>query len=408
MEKAEVVGRCEDREPPVSGGTRSPGFNGEWETKRLGEIASIRNRKILPSDVNPDTLCVELDHIGQGDGRLLVHSAARHSTSSKYRFSAGDVLFGRLRSYLRKFWYADRDGICTTEIWPLMVEPIQADGGFLYFIVQSDRFIEAASISYGTHMPRTDWEVMQNFEICLPPVQEQRAIAEALSDVDGLLGALDTLIAKKRAIQQAAMQQLLTGRTRLPGFSGEWETKRLGEIASIRNRKILPSDVAPDTLCVELDHIGQGDGRLLVRSAARHSTSSKYRFSAGDVLFGRLRSYLRKFWYADRDGICTTEIWPLMVDPMQADGGFLHFIVQSDRFIEAASISYGTHMPRTDWEVMQNFEICLPPVQEQVAIGAVLSDMDAEIVALERRRDKVRAVKRGMMEQLLTGRVRLA
>ena len=226
--------------------------------------------------------------------------------------------------------------------------------------------------------------------------------------MDGLLGALEMLIAKKRVIHQAAMQQLLTGRTRLPEFSGEWKTRRLGEIASIRNRKILPSDVNPDTLCVELDHIGQGDGRLLVHSAARHSTSSKYRFSAGDVLFGRLRSYLRKFWYADRDGICTTEIWPLMVDPVQADGGFLYYIIQSDRFIEAASISYGTHMPRTDWEVMQNFEIRLPPVQEQVAIVTMLSDMGAEIAALERRRDKVRAVKRGMMEQLLTGRVRLA
>jgi type I restriction enzyme S subunit len=225
--------------------------------------------------------------------------------------------------------------------------------------------------------------------------------------VDGLLGALDGLIAKKRAIKQAAMQQLLTGKTRLPGFSGEWEMKRLEEIVSIRNQKVFPSHVSPDTLCIELEHIGQGDGRLLECSTARHSTSSKYRFFADDVLFGRLRSYLRKFWYADRDGICTTEIWPLMVEPDQADSGFLHAIVQSDCFIEAASISYGTHMPRADWGVMRNFEISLPKVHEQTAIATILSDMDAEITVLERRRDKTRAIKQGMMQQLLTGRVRL-
>ena len=382
-------------------------FSGKWETKRLGDIASIRNQKVLPANVNADTPCVELDHIGSGNGQLLKSSTAEYSTASKYRFFAGDVLFGRLRSYLRKFWLADRDGICTTEIWPLMVDTEQVDSEFLHAIVQSDQFFSMASISYGTHMPRTDWGVMRNFTVMLPQVQEQRAIAEVLSDVDGLLNALEALIVKKRAIKQATMQQLLTGRARLPGFSGAWETKRLGEIAPIRNHKTLPASVNPDTLCVELDHIEQGSGQLLEYAIARNSTSSKYHFFAGDVLFGRLRPYLRKFWHADRNGICTTEIWPLMANRDQIDSGFLYAIVQSDPFIAAASISYGTHMPRADWNVMRNFEICLPEAREQLAIASVLSDMDAEIAALEQRREKTRAIKQGMMQQLLTGRVRL-
>ena len=236
---------------------------------------------------------------------------------------------------------------------------------------------------------------------------EQRAIATALSDVDALLGGLDRLIAKKRDLKQAAMQQLLTGQTRLPGFSGEWEVKRLNEIASIRNQRVLPSNVGIDTPCVELDHIGQGNGKLLECSTAQNSKSTKYRFFSGDVLFGRLRSYLRKFWHADRDGICTTEIWPLMTDSQQADSGFLHAIVQSNRFIEAASISYGTHMPRADWGVMRNFEVRLPRVCEQLAIAEILSDMDAELAALEARRDKTCDLKQAMMQELLTGKTRL-
>jgi type I restriction enzyme S subunit len=248
---------------------------------------------------------------------------------------------------------------------------------------------------------------LKTIPVAVPPQPEQRAIAEALSDVDGLIGALETLIVKKRAIKQAAMQQLLTGKTRLPGFSGEWETKRLGEIASVRNQKVMPSNVEPETPCVELEHIGQGNGCLLESSIARFSTSCKYRFSAGDVLFGRLRPYLRKYWLANRDGICTTEIWPLMCEADQADSGFLFAMVQSDRFIESASISYGTHMPRADWDVMQNLKVRFPKVDEQTAIATVLSDMDAEIAALERRREKTCAIKQGMMQQLLTGRIRL-
>ena len=382
-------------------------FSGEWEIKRLGEIASIRNQKVLPSNINANTPCVELEHIGSGNGQLLERATVENSTSSKYRFFAGDVLFGRLRSYLRKFWLADEGGVCTTEIWPLMADAKQLDSEFLHAIVQSDQFFAMANISYGTHMPRTDWGVMRNFPVMLPTLSEQRAIAEALSDVDGLLNALDALIAKKLAIKQATMQQLLTGKTRLPGFSGAWATKRLGEIAPIRNHKTLPISVNPDTLCVELDHIEQRSGRLLEYAMARNSTSSKYHFCAGDVLFGRLRPYLRKFWHADRDGICTTEIWPLMVNRDQIDSGFLYAIVQNDPFISAASVSYGTHMPRADWNVMYNFEICLPEIREQRAIASVLSDMDAEIAALEQRRDKTRAIKQGMMQQLLTGRVRL-
>ena len=281
------------------------------------------------------------------------------------------------------------------------------DNRFVFYCFQSDIVKHQIYEHLGATINQITNRSLSSFEIPYPRVEERDSIAEVLSDVDGLLGALEALIAKKRAIKQAVMQQLLTGKTRLPGFGGKWETKRLGEIASIRNQKVLPSNVGIDTLCVELDHIGQGNGRLLGCSTAQYSTSSKYQFFSGDVLFGRLRSYLRKFWHADRNGICTTEIWPLMTDSQQADSGFLHTIVQSDRFIEAASISYGTHMPRADWGVMRNFEVRLPRVREQRAIAVVLSDMDAEIAAFERRWDKTRAIKQGMMQQLLTGQIRL-
>ena len=170
------------------------------------------------------------------------------------------------------------------------------------------RLIASSTVSANTNVSQRS---LKSLKFAFPPNKsEQRAIAEALSDVDELLGSLERLIAKKRAIKQAAMQQLLTGKTRLPGFSGTWETKRLGEFASIRNHKVLPSNVPPDCcLCVELDGtLSKAMGGSWGVQPAQHSTSSKYRFLSGDVLFGRLRSYLRKFWLADRDGICTTEI----------------------------------------------------------------------------------------------------
>jgi type I restriction enzyme S subunit len=333
---------------------------------------------------------VELEHIGQGNGRLLEGSTARNSTSSKYRFFTGDVLFGRLRSYLRKYWHASRDGICTTEIWPLMVNEGRIDSRFLYATIQSDRFIEAASISYGTHMPRADWTVMKNFEVCLPPLPEQRAIAAALSDADGLIGALDALIEKKRAIKQAAMQQLLTGKKRLPGFSGEWETKKIGDLLKVHHGRSQRDIAVSDG---KYPILGSG-GEI-----GRTDTALTYKPS---VVIGRKGTidepqYVSSpFWAVDT--LFYTDINEINVNK---------FVYYKFCMIPWRNYNEASGVPSLNAKTIENIEITIPGYDEQTAIAAVLSDMDAEIAALERRRGKVEQIKQGMMQQLLTGRIRL-
>ena len=235
---------------------------------------------------------------------------------------------------------------------------------------------------------------------------EQRAIALALKDVEDLLAGLDRLITKKRDLKQAAMQQLLTGRIRLPGFLGTWDRVKLGDVAAIRNTKVIAASMPLKTRCVELESLSQGGGRLLGWTESRVA-STKYRFETGDVLFGRLRAYLRKYWFATFDGICSTEIWPLLARNERLATEFLHLLVQTDKFVEAADISYGTHMPRSDWSVLGKLDVLLPPAHEQAAIADVASSMDAELLLLEARRNKTRALKQAMMQELLTGRIRL-
>lgn len=241
----------------------------------------------------------------------------------------------------------------------------------------------------------------------IPPLPEQRAIAEALGDVDALLLGLDRLIAKKRDLKQAAMQQLLTGQTRLPGFTGEWEVKRFRQLAILRGNRVMPRGNQNHKLCIELEHIEPETGKLLGMVEMSESASLKSAFFPGDILFGKLRAYLRKYWLSDSSGLCSTELWVLAPNTALVTGGFLFQIVKNGQFIEAASNSYGTHMPRSDWNIVKNISINVPPMAEQTAIADVLSDMDAEILALEKRRDKTRLLKQGMMQELLTGRTRL-
>lgn len=283
------------------------------------------------------------------------------------------------------------------------------DIGYLTEFISSERFIKYSdSVKTVTAIPHISPKDIRNFKIPLPKsTDEQRSIAKTLSDVDSLIRGLDQLIAKKRNIKQAAMQQLLTGKKRLHGFSTTWNMKRFGDIASPRKERISPGQSNALEFCIELEHIEQETGRLLGSTRTREQLSQKTLFRPGDVLFGKLRAYLRKYWLADREGVCTTEIWPLVPNSKLITSMFLFQHVKMDRFIKIASNAYGTHMPRSDWNVMRNYEVPIPPHDEQNAIVTVLADMDAEIEALEKRRDKTRLLKQGMMQELLTGRTRL-
>ena len=284
----------------------------------------------------------------------------------------------------------------------------EVDGPYLCHFINSEKgqkFFSQSQI--GGAQKNVNAGTLRGMLVPLPSHPEQRAIAEALRDVDGLLAALDRLIAKKRDLKQAAMQQLLTGQTRLPGFHGEWKVKRFGEVAFLRRERVDPRRTGFHEFCVELEHIASANGELVGSTSTNEQSSLKSVFQSGDVLFGKLRAYLRKYWLANRSGVCSTEIWVITSKDGAVTAEFLFQIVQTNEFIDVASNSYGTHMPRSDWNIVKNHELKLPGVAEQTAIAEVLSDMDAELAALAQRRDKTRLLKQAMMQELLTGRTRL-
>jgi len=251
--------------------------------------------------------------------------------------------------------------------------------------------------------------------VVLPPdPTEQHAIAAALSDVDALLDGLDRLIAKKRDLKQAAMQQLLTGQTRLPGFSGDWEVKRLGEVAVFMKGKGLPkSALMPDgtDLCIHygelFTHYPETVNEIISRT---NGSRESFRSVANDVLMPTsdvTPHGLAKASCVNVDGVILGgDILVIRSDPKRVFGTFLSYIIrrEEDQVLRLVTGSTVYHLYGSD---MKKFRFALPSLPEQTAIAAILSDMDAEIAALEVRRDKTRALKQGMMQELLTGRIRL-
>lgn len=260
--------------------------------------------------------------------------------------------------------------------------------------------------------------------IPIPPIAEQRAIAEALRDVDALLGAMDQLIAKKRDLKQAAAQQLLSGQTRLPGFElktgnkkteigvipADWEVRRLLSAVRIANGQVDPKvDPYRSMTLVAPDHIESSTGRLLARVSAsdQKAISGKYMFEKGDVVYSKIRPYLKKAILANFDGLCSADMYPLKPS-VDVSADFMLAALLGRRFSEyAESVSVRSGMPKINRAELADYSFALPPFPEQQAIAAVFSDMDAELASLERHRDKMRTLKQGMMQELLTGKTRL-
>ncbi len=242
---------------------------------------------------------------------------------------------------------------------------------------------------------------MRNLLVARPPLPEQRAIAAALSDVDALLDGLDRLIAKKRDLRQAAMQQLLTGQTRLPGFSGEWTKTKISEMCEyVDGVRTAGGDVG----YVEIGDIDVELKSYSLSQKEKLSVPGAVKVPAGTLLISTVRP--------TRGAIAVTQsslyVSSAFCRLRPANGLLFHLVCQPTFLAYLGENSIGGTYPTCRDETILDYETALPgDPREQTAIAAVLSDMDAELAALEARRDKARDLKQAIMQELLTGRTRL-
>jgi type I restriction enzyme S subunit len=268
-------------------------------------------------------------------------------------------------------------------------------------------------LSEASAQPGLSVSKILQLSVGMPPTEaEQRAIAAALSGVDGLLGGLDRLIAKKRDLKQAALQQLLTGQTRLPGFSGEWEVKRLGELAEMSSGG-TPTSSVPIFYDGDIPWVSISDmtkaGKVIVATdrnltSAGFASCSAQMFPAGTVLYAMYAS-LGECSIAGIP-LCSSQAILGIRASSILNNDFLYYYLTSLKPIVKSLGQQGTQA-NLNKGMVEDFRLRLPSLAEQTAIAEVFTAMDAELVALEQRREKTRALKQAMMQELLTGRKRL-
>jgi type I restriction enzyme S subunit len=246
----------------------------------------------------------------------------------------------------------------------------------------------------------------------LPPLSEQRTIAMLLSDTDALLASLKQLIAKKRNIKQAAMQELLTGKRRLPGFEGDWEVKRLGDVANLNRNNIVPA-LYPSKPFAHFSLPAFDTGKTAPVELGISIGSNKFTIPASAVLVSKLNPRIPRAWAPEivpPNAVASTE-WLILTPKDEIDRNYLFTLCSSPAFCQqmelAATGTTGSHQ-RISPSIALDIKIMVTPLRdEQASISSILSDMDSELLVLSDRLQKARELKQGMMQQLLTGKIRL-
>lgn len=300
------------------------------------------------------------------------------------------------------------------------------DSDFLLWWLTANESVLLGITTESTHgTKRVPMDELRVVPIDVPPLREQRAIAKALSDVDALLDGLERLIAKKRDLKQAAIQQLLTGRNRLPGFRAEWKTSSLASVigsleagVSVNSVEDKDQDLSRDMLILKTSAVS--NGRFLPweskRIAPRDLGRARLHPLKDTIIISRMntRDLVGECGYVDRDYpnlFVPDRLWMTRhKEDLRVSGRWLSYVLSSSsvkKLIGAAATGTSGSMKNLSKQAFLAIPILLPSLEEQTAIAAVLLDMDAEIAGLEQRRDKTRLLKQGMMQELLTGRIRL-
>ncbi len=298
----------------------------------------------------------------------------------------------------------------------MLLRPLNICPKFLYFYVSSNNVKRLIpTLVEASTYPNIRIPEYLEVQICVPPLKEQEVIAEALSDADAAIESLDALIAKKRDVKQAMMQQLLTGRTRLPGFNADWKEVRLGDLVSrpiTDGPHLTPRFYDDGVPFLSVNNIV--DGKILWNELRYISKEDDKVFSVkckprrGDILFGKAAS-VGKIALVDTD--FDFNVWsPLAVIRCSSlsSSQFVYFALQTSWTTrQIALLTNSSSQGNIGMTDIAQIKISLPPVKEQEAIAEALTVMDDELEGLTEQVLKLRMVKEGMMQDLLTGKVRL-
>ena len=382
---------------------RFPEFKGPWKPARAGD--AFRNSKAkgeawLPIySVTQDRGLVRRDSLER-------HMGADAADETNLRAQPGDLVYNMMRMWQGAVGMASEECMVSPAYVVLAPKKGVSSEFFDYWFQNRHMLHQLWAYSHGLTNDRLRlyYQDFAKIPLALPDQPEQEKIAAVL---DATCRKISLLSDKKTALEdykRGLMQRLFSRELRFTRDDGspfpDWEKLPFQQLATRVTDSFDPrSGFDSQPILIELENIESKTGRIIGSVEIADQISLKTSFHVGDILFGKLRPYLRKFARPQFDGICSSEIWVLK--GRKASSEFLFYLVQSERFIAKAIVSSsGSKMPRADWQTVADTMFWLPHPDEQHKIAGTLSTLDAKIDAMSQKISEMEAFKKGLLQKL--------
>ncbi len=369
---------------------RFPSFFGEWEVKKLGEVATNKSEKYNPVNKTQFIKCIEMEHLATDTGQLLGYTNGSTSGSIKNVFNKGDVLFGKLRPYLKKYLQAPFDGVCSSEIWVLKGKNISND--FLYRIVQTKSFIDLANQSSGSKMPRADWNIVESGFFCIPILPEQKKIASFLSLIDERISTQNKIINDLKTLKAATAKKIFSQELRFKDDNGnvfsEWEEISLGDALDYEQptNYLVSSTEYDDSF--ETPVVTAGKTFILGYTDEKNGVFEKEKLPV--IIFD---DFTTASQFVDFPFKAKSSAMKILKAKNETN---IRFIFEALQMINYEVGGHGRH-----WiSVFSNLNISVPSLPEQNKIANFLSSIDSKIDIETQLLQKLEEQKKYLLQQM--------
>ncbi len=381
----------------------------EWDCFLFRECCSITRGQVDPTDVRyADMKHIGPENIESGTGRLVGVRTARDLglKSGKYLFDQKAVVYSKIRPNLNKVCMPPYEGLCSADCYP--IRPL--DGihrNHLFYYLQSDILLrQSVPVSLRTGMPKINREDLNSLYIIVPPLFEQKKIASILSTWDQIIEQTRKVIDAKRCRKKALMQQLLSGKKRLYGSTASWSEYRLGDLFTKRdetNNTHLPLlAITASRGVIPANEIDRKD-------ASAQDKSNYKRIAPGDIGYNTMRMWQGVSAVSNLEGI-VSPAYTVCVPNMEVDVRFMGYLFKFPPVVHSF-FRHSQGLVSDTWNLkfphFAQIKVRIPGLDEQRRIAEVLSTVDYEIQGLEKGLTALERQKRGLMQKLLTGEVRV-
>lgn len=360
-------------------------FSGAWKTGKLGDFAKFSDTRFSADKLNSRNY-IGVDNLLQGGGK--VDSSLINFANNVPEFRAGDSLFSNIRPYLKKFYFAKSFGGASPDVLVFRPDFAKINPEFLFAIISSDKFNDfVMSGAKGVKMPRGDKSQMMEYEMKIPSLPEQQKIAKFLTVVDARIDAGARKLELLRDYKTAVSRKIFSRQTRFPGFSDEWISRKLGEIAKITTGKLDANAQIVDgkypffTTSVETYRINS------------YSFDGEAILIAGNGQLGMIKAYTGKFDAYQREYV--------VMDFREISRDYLAGFLRENLPKRISRMSYGSAMPYITLDVLSEMEILAPTLPEQQKIASFLSALDDKISQDSRKLSALREFKKTLLQQML-------